>query len=156
AQFVELFNTSTNFAFDLSGWRFQGLGYTFPEGSFIAPRGFLVLAKDRAAADLAYGTNLVVFDVFPGNLQAAGETLALIKQSSVSGPELIVDQVRYENGPPWPVAADGSGASLQLIDAAQDNSRSGNWSAEPGWAFASKSGNILSATNLLLWINGVG
>jgi hypothetical protein len=29
-EFVELFNTRTNVAFDLSGWRWNGLGYTFP------------------------------------------------------------------------------------------------------------------------------
>jgi len=29
AEYVELYNSSTNTSFDLSGWQFQGLGYTF-------------------------------------------------------------------------------------------------------------------------------
>jgi hypothetical protein len=33
AQFVELYNNSTNTTYDLSGWQFQGLSYTFPNGS---------------------------------------------------------------------------------------------------------------------------
>ena len=54
AEYVELFNTSATQAFDLSGWNFNGLAYTFPNGVSLRPRGFLVLAKDRAVfnADL--------------------------------------------------------------------------------------------------------
>jgi hypothetical protein len=33
--YVEIVNTSTNFSFDLGGWRFNGLGYEFPPGSFL-------------------------------------------------------------------------------------------------------------------------
>ena len=33
AQFVELYNNSTNTTFDLSGWQLQGLDYTFPDGA---------------------------------------------------------------------------------------------------------------------------
>ena len=49
AQFVELYNSSTNTTFDLSGWQFQGLGYTFPNGSTLAPTNYLVLAANGAA-----------------------------------------------------------------------------------------------------------
>lgn len=121
AEYVELFNTSSNYTFDLSGWDFNGLAYTFPNGSFIAPRGFMTLAKNRAAFDTAYGSRLV-FDEYGGNLQLNGETLSLIKPGA---PPLVVDRVRYETNAPWPALVQG--ASLQLIDAAQDNSRVGNW-----------------------------
>ncbi|HLF23876.1 MAG TPA: CotH kinase family protein, partial [Burkholderiales bacterium] len=36
AEFVELFNTSTNFSFDLSNWRFNGIDFVFPEGTIMA------------------------------------------------------------------------------------------------------------------------
>src|SRR6202012_559682 len=34
AGFIELYNNSTNTAFDLSGWQLSGVSYTFPAGSF--------------------------------------------------------------------------------------------------------------------------
>jgi len=156
AEFVELFNTSVDFAFDLAGWQFNGLDYTFPEGSFIAPRGYLVLARDREAAMFAYGTNLVVFDVFNGNLQSNGETLTLIRPGDTNSADLVIDQLRYESAPPWPASPNGAGPSLQLIDAAQDNARVSNWAAGLGWQRVTRTGNIANGTNLLLWLSAAG
>jgi hypothetical protein len=147
AEYVELFNTSSNYTFDLSGWDFNGLAYTFPNGSFIPPRTFLTLVKSREAFDAAYGSR-IVFDEYGGNLQSDGETLSLIKPGA---PDLIVDRVRYETNAPWPSAAPG--ISLQLIDAAQDNSRVGNWATAPATPRAANS----ISTNLPpfppLWLN---
>jgi hypothetical protein len=122
AEYIELFNTSTNYAFDLSGWGLNGLAYSFPGGAFLSPRSFLVLTKDRTAFDMAYGPAVPVFDEFSGNLQANGETLSLIKPGT---PDLVVDRLRYEAAAPWPVTP--AGTSLQLVDPAQDRSRVGNW-----------------------------
>jgi hypothetical protein len=130
---VELFNTSSNLAFDLSGWNINGLGYTFPEGSYIAPRAFRLLAKNLRACVSAYGTNLVVSGLYDGNLQANGETLTLLKPGGgTNSPDVVIDKVRYEPSAPWPPGANGSGASLQLIDPAQDRARASNWSDAAG------------------------
>lgn len=125
AEYVELFNTSTTSAFDVSGWSFNGLSYTFPNGTSIGPRGFLLLAKSRAAFSLAYGPTIDVFDEFGGNLQSDGETLSLLKPGAPPGTAIVVDRVRYEAASPWPAAVPGT--SLQLRDPAQDNSRVANW-----------------------------
>jgi hypothetical protein len=117
AEFVELYNTSSTVTFDLSGWQFQGLGYTFPAGSFIGPNSFLVLAANRPAFAAAYGATNLVFDTFAGPL---GDTLSLVQLDNS-----VVAEVKYEAVAPWPVAATGS--SLQLLDARQDNWRVGNW-----------------------------
>ena len=77
AEYVEIYNTSPTYTFDLAGWRMNGLDYVFPKSSFLGPRSGLVLAKDAAACLLAYGGSFRVFDVFVGNLQAEGETLTL-------------------------------------------------------------------------------
>lgn len=124
AEYVELFNTSSNFTFDLSGWEFNGLGYTFPGGSFVAPRSHLLLAKDRTSFHTAFGA-LPVFDSYSGNLQAGGETLSLLKPGPQTNQAVVVDRVRYESASPWP--APGNGFALQLRDAGQDNSRVANW-----------------------------
>src|SRR6267154_3512076 len=81
----------------------------------------MTIAKNRAAFDTAYGSRLV-FDEYGGNLQLNNKTLSLIKPDA---PPLVVDRVRYETNAPWPPLVPET--SLQLIDAAQDNSRVGNW-----------------------------
>src|SRR6185295_7971623 len=43
---------------------------------------------------------------------------------------VLVEQVTYSDLPPWPVAADGSGASLQRIAAAEYGNDPVNWEAE--------------------------
>jgi len=123
AQFVELYNNSTNTSYDLSGWQLQGLSYTFPNGAIIAPTNYLVLAANGTAFAGVYGATNPVFDIFGGTLSANGETLTLNISSNVT-----VAKVKYENQLPWPTNANGTGASLQLIDTHQDNWRVGNWS----------------------------
>lgn len=140
ASFVELFNASTNTAFDLSGWRINGLGYTFRTDAILGPREFLVLAKDRWTVQGLFGASIPVFDEFPGALQKDGETLTLIQPAAAPGDDRIVDQVRYEAAAPWPAGAAGNGSALQLVDAAQDNSRVCNWTDGVGWRFASYTG----------------
>ena len=167
AEYLELFNSHTNVTFDLSGWRINGLNFTFPSGSIIRPRSFVVLAKSRTTFSVKYGPTIPVLAEFSGSLQSDGETLTLIRPSATTNTlDLVVDKVRYDSSLPWPLAASGTGSSLQVIDPNQDNSRVGNWSAfysppvysggsstpavlRDGWRFVSASGNTPSGlTNL--------
>ena len=162
AEYVELYNTSTNTTFDLSGWHFSGLSFDFPPASLLGPRAFLVLAKSRAAFAAAYGSNLTVFAEYSGNLQANGETLTLLKPSVPPATDLVVAKVRYSAAPPWPTNASATGFSLQLVDASQDASRVGNWavSAPSGdagiWRFASISTNMGADARLFAFLNSAG
>ncbi len=174
-EYVELFNRSSTFTFDLSGWRINGLDYTFPEGAVIAPRSYLVLTKDRIAFANAYGGTVPVFDQFVGGLQADGETLTLVKPGATPAQDLIVDRVRYESVAPWSTNANFSGSSMQLIDPNQDNSRVGNWSSRftpatytpaistpssprDGWRFFSATGTSAggAAQRLLIFLGEAG
>lgn len=130
AEYVELFNRSATTTFDLSGWRIRGLDYTFPPGSWLGPRSYLVLAKNRWAYLAAYGANAALFDEYPGNLQTDGETLTLALPGDEGQPEVVVNRLRYEGGRPWSEAAAGTGSSFQLVDVNQDNRRAGNWTAQ--------------------------
>jgi len=165
AEFVELLNTATNFSFDLSGWRINGLGYTFPAGSLLAANGLLVLARDRLAFAATYGSALPVFDQFDGTLDPGGETLTLFRPDPAhTNQEVVVDRVRYEPVAPWPVLTNGS--SLQLIAAAQDNSRVGNWTAvntnatpAPSWVWVSATGiprTAASSRPLYIYLQSAG
>ena len=69
------YNTSTNTAFDLSGWQMPGLDYTFPDGATLAPTNYLVLAANGAAFAAAYGATNPVFDTFSGALPAKARLL---------------------------------------------------------------------------------
>jgi hypothetical protein len=159
AQFLELYNNSTNIAFDLSGWQLPELAYTFPNGSELAPGGFLVLANNQPAFAAAYGATNTVFDLFTGTLQP-GQPLTLIQTNGAGSSNTIVAEVAFDSVLPWPTNANGTGGSLQLIDPRQDNWRVGNW------AVATNSGRIVSpgTTNTTtasltafppLWLNEV-
>ncbi len=133
AEFIELYNRSATTPFDLSGWRLDGAGYTFPEGTTIGAGAYLVLAKNRSAFTTAYGRGIPVADVFAGFLRGAGGLLQLIKPGITAADDQLVNAVLFRGTAPWPVAADGQGPSLQLIDPTQDNSRVANWAASaPG------------------------
>ncbi|MCX8155823.1 MAG: lamin tail domain-containing protein [Verrucomicrobiae bacterium] len=147
AEYVEIYNRSQNNAFDLSNWRLHGVDYQFPLGTIIQPNGYLVVAKSIAAFNTAYGASPAVIGEFGGNLDKDGEVIRLEKPASDTNLLEVVDEVYYETMPPWPVVGAQEGASLQLRDAAQDNSRAANWTAlttnlaaPPAWRFISASG----------------
>ncbi len=123
-QFLELHNTSTTNVFDLTGWRINGLGYTFNEGALIGPGEYLVLVGDAFRFADRYN-DVSVSDTYAGSLDPEGETLTLYRPGALPGEEIVVDRVRYEAGAPW-VSSTG-GKSLQLVDASRDNARVANW-----------------------------
>ncbi|MDB6034611.1 MAG: putative secreted protein [Verrucomicrobiales bacterium] len=157
AGYVELYNTSTNTAFDLTGWRINGLGYTFPQGSVIAPNSFLMLARSKPGFIKAYGLFIPVFDTFSGGLQIDGETLTLIQPGPSLAQDIVIDKVRYETVAPWPLGNDlplGT-FSLQTIDPRQDRSRVGNWANNILWRYQTATGTA-SSSRLLVFLNGIG
>jgi len=161
--FVEIYNAATNNAFDLSSWRLDGTDFSFPPGSIVPAGGFAVIAKDRVAFATAYGGTIPLSGEFGGNLDNGGETLRLVKPGATPAQDLTVDEVRYDNEAPWPTAADGTGASLQLLDAAQDNNRVANWAAvptngpgaSPQWRYVTVTGTA-SASTLYLYLQSAG
>ncbi len=124
-EFIELKNVGAE-ELDLSGVRFsEGIRYTFPVGTRLAPGAFVVLASDPGAFAARYPG--VAFDgVFSGRLSNAGERLALVH--AVGTP---IFAVRYSDAEPWPVAADGAGFSLVPVhpDLNSDPDEPANWRA---------------------------
>ncbi len=127
ASYVEIFNTSASNVFDMSRWRLEGTGFTFPVGTIIEAGTYLVVAKDQSVFAATYGVAIPVAGEFPGQLDNGGETLKLIKPGATAAQDKVIDQMTYDDDLPWPAAADGGGSSLQLIDALQDNNRAANW-----------------------------
>lgn len=129
AGFIELFNSSTANVFDLSNWRVEGADFTFPPGTLIEPGSYLVVAKDRNVFASVYGSTIPVVGEFAGQLENGGETLTLIRPGPTPDQDRVIARVTYDDDPPFPAAADGLGASLQLVDATQDLNRAANWQA---------------------------
>lgn len=119
--YLELLNTGST-AVDLSGWTFSGITLTLPAGTSIAPGGFLVVAKDAVQFQASYGSAPAA--VYGGNLSNSGETVALRDATGAT-----IDTVAYGEGDPWPVTADGTGPSLELVDATLDNNDALNWAS---------------------------
>lgn len=132
ASFVEIHNTSASNAFDLSGWRLDGAGFVFPDGSVLEPGAFKLIVEDATLFAETFGPSLAILGEMSGQLDKGGETLTLVKPGATPELDVIVDQVTYDDDPPWPAPADGAGPSLQLIDPFRDNNRSANWAAVTG------------------------
>ncbi len=128
-EFVELYNNSTTTTFDLSGWRLDGADFDFPEGTLLAPLGYQVVVKSRAAFALAFGNNVIPVGEYSGSLDHGGETLKLLRPTGATNEYTLIDRVQFNDKLPWPQLADGQGPSLQLIDPTRDNERPGNWAA---------------------------
>jgi hypothetical protein len=126
-EWVELYNQMA-VDVELSGWRIDGIDYTFPTNSIIGGGKYLVVASNPALLQQRTGlTN--VFGPFSGKLANEGEQLRLLNHN-----KRIMDEVEYEIGDPWPVAPDGSGFTLAKKNPDSGSGASENWitSAEFG------------------------
>jgi hypothetical protein len=145
AEFLEIHNRSSSIAFDLTGYRLDGAGFDFPAGTVIQPGAFLVMVQDLQQYLAVYGPGAVasVVGVMNGRLDNDGETLRLVRLGATPAEDVLIDEVTYDEDPPWPTLANGFGPSLQLIDPAQDNNHVANWAAVEGTGSGSTT-NLLS------------
>lgn len=118
-EFIELHNPGDEDV-DLTGWRMSGaVNYAFPDDTTVRAGGYLVIAEDPPTMRTLRSNGI---GPWVGNLAAEGETIRLR-----NGADDIVDLVDYKVGFPWPVAADGSGSSIELIHPSLDNSLGSSW-----------------------------
>ena len=104
-EFIELKNTGTT-TLDLSGLSFtDGITYTFPIGTTIAPKAFVVVASNPAEFQQLYGfsTNYG----YSGSLSNGGEHIELATSTN----ETVISFTFYDSIP-WPTEPDGDGYSL--------------------------------------------
>jgi hypothetical protein len=133
-EFIELRNISASGPLNLTGVQFTtGVVWTFPDGATVAPAGYLLVVRDRAAFEAKYGTGLpIAGEYLTSSLDNGGETLTLSL-----GPSQPLRVIPYDDAAPWPTAPDGSGASLALIapETNPDHGLAANWragTANPG------------------------
>jgi spore coat protein CotH len=124
SEFVELYNPSATESVDLSGWELQGVGLTIPPGTVILPGAYLLVVSDDVRFREVYGSGHLVVADYGGQLSNGGERIALLDRTG-----RVVDEVTYDDAPPWPTAPDGGGPSLELKDPALDNALAASWAA---------------------------
>ncbi|MCC7375783.1 MAG: lamin tail domain-containing protein [Verrucomicrobiales bacterium] len=117
AEFIELFNTTTN-ALELSGVALSGaVIFTFPEPTVLEAGERCVVVKDLAVFDARYlsetspsfHAGLNRFGPWDGALSNSGEEIVVTDRS---GQRLF--SMRYGDEGAWPSRADGQGSSLEL------------------------------------------
>ena len=124
-EFIELYNqNSVNV--DLTGWKLTGgVDYSFTENTIIEGGSFIVIALDpetiKEVSELGQ-----VLGPYQGRLDNAGETIRLRNNNG-----RIMDEITYNDKDPWPVSADGSGATLSKLIPMTASAPSENWTSSP-------------------------
>jgi hypothetical protein len=120
SDFIELYNYSSSPA-NIGGWRISSaIDYIFPSGTTIPAGGYLVIAEDPTTVQALWGeTALGPYD---GSLSSDGETIRLRDAG-----DNVVTEVTYSSGFPWPCAANGNGASAELINPDLDPRLGSSW-----------------------------
>jgi hypothetical protein len=124
-EYVEIANELPT-PIDISGYAFvEGIRYEFPAATILGPGEHFCVAADAEAVRARYGIEKV-FGNFEGRLDGSGERIALANHVGI-----VVASVRYQIGGKWPVAPDGAGPSLVLLDLHSDGNEPESWAASP-------------------------
>jgi len=123
-EYIELYNRSGSLI-DLSGWQFSdGVDFTFPVGTTLAPGAYLVVAANESYTASAHPGATIVGQ-YGGQLANGGELVRL--EDSWGN---LADEVYYgTGGGQWPLLAGGLGSSLELKHPDMDNSKPSAWEA---------------------------
>ena len=133
-EYIQLLNISKQ-TLNLEGLAFTtGITYTFAAGTTLAPGERILVVKNAAAFAKRYGTVGRVAGEYGGSLDNSGEQIVLTSQGQTLQNLTYSDGTHPATGQtldPWPVAADGNGASLVLMNPtlAPDASLPTNWRA---------------------------
>ncbi len=155
-EYIELYNHGAS-AVDMSGWYFSdGITYVLPEGTFLEPGAYMVVARTPERIAAVYNLPHVL-GPYEGVLANDGELLCL---ADARGNR--VDEVRYFDGGEWSERADGNGSSLELVDPRSDNAQAGAWrgsdeTRKAPWTYVEYSSPLTGEeSEMQLWLLGEG
>ena len=122
---VELLNAG-DYSINISGWMLKDNDddhvFVFPENTVVQSRGFVVVCRDRAK----FRAGFPVVDIVDGAMDfGLGSDEDCVRLFTDEG--LKVDEVCYTSQSPWPVEANGMGATLALTNAFSNNAHPSNW-----------------------------
>ena len=123
-EFIELYNRGSKSVDLSSSGLHDAVTYQLPAGTSLQAGGYLIIAQDPQRFQEQYKRSAL--GPYSGRLAAEGETISLYTNG------ILVDQVSYGLGFPWPVAGGSAGTSIQLLHPSLDNGTGGHWrSAAP-------------------------
>lgn len=124
-EWVELHNQlSVNM--DISDWKLEGgIQYIFPDKTVVEGHSYLVIAVDPLALTMDTGYDRAL-GPYGGRLNNSGDALRLVNNDG-----RLMDTLQFDDGGEWPVASDGSGATLMKIDEQTASTVSLNWTFSP-------------------------
>lgn len=126
-EYVEIFNPG-DFQIDLSNWSIKDDNDThvfiLPVGTTLSPGEYLVFCEDTTAVRTKYGAGPDLIGNLTFSLSNGGDQVRIF-----DGAGALRDSLEYDDNPPWPPEADGSGPSLELLNPTYDNRQPVNWTA---------------------------
>ena len=124
---VELYNT-LDIEINIGGWIFKDEMddhiFEFASGTIIPEGGYLVICKNDSAFSAFFPEVSNYTGELGFSLSGGGELIRLFDNNGT-----LIDQVTYDDAPPWPTEPDGNGPTLELINPNLDNSLAVSWSA---------------------------
>ena len=111
-EFIEIFN-SKPWAEDISGFSIDGLvRYVFPSNTVLDAGGYVVVARYPGLVITNYAITNVVGPWIGATTNRLSTERGLVQLKNRQGGVLLA--INYQDSPPWPEAADGTGHSLVL------------------------------------------
>jgi hypothetical protein len=120
-EFIEIRNVGVEPVNLLGTQVVEGVTFVFPQTP-LAANEYAVIVRNLDAFETRYGDTINVVGVFSGGLSNSGETITLL--DSV-GTEIHQFQYNDKNG--WPLAADGIGGTLEVVNTDGNYADSNNW-----------------------------
>ncbi|MDB4673661.1 lamin tail domain-containing protein [Verrucomicrobiales bacterium] len=125
-EYIEFANISPDLTIDLSGASLtDGVSYTFPAGTVLAPGETVIVASNPAAFALRYNSEALATG-FVGQLDNGGEKIRL----EDAGGENVLS---FSYDDEWQPSTDGDGQVLTIVDA---NAGFDTWDAAEAWVAA--------------------
>jgi len=120
---IELYNPNSS-SIDLSNWQIKDNDdshvFIIPQGTLIEGDGYLVIVKDELDFTSVYPNIIYIGELGFG--LGSSDSVRLYNSTGT-----IQDVVAYESVTPWPICADTTGNTLELITSNVDNSLPENW-----------------------------
>ena len=108
-------------------WELNGVRFQFDSETVLTPGRFYLIADGSSNIIERYNIPPeIILGNYAGSLSNGGERVSLLDAD-----DIIVDTVRYEDDVPWPITADGLGASLERNCFAAPFDTPSAWSASP-------------------------
>ncbi|NWF88366.1 MAG: CotH kinase family protein [Ignavibacteriaceae bacterium] len=140
---IELYNNGYQ-SVDISNWYFSDSDpahkFYIPSQTILQPGEYLVLVENEAAFTNRFPNTKNYAAETGFGLNGSGEYMKL-----VNAEEQIIDSLTYDDQLPWPIEADGLGATLELLDPESDNSKGENWRSSIGHGTPGEQNSVVTS-----------